>query len=255
MTTTDLTQLASRLRVIESIALVPRVSSTNEVARRVIAECFENDIPIPSAIIVAREQLAGRGRNSRRWFSPRDRGIYATILRSMNIADLAILPLAIANMLAHFLRETFRIDAKIKWPNDIVVDGKKIAGVLIEAKTREDEACVAIGIGINLADLGGDAPENVTSIEETSPVEHVELEHATWAFIEFADRTLAAGANRQTILSEWRRLTVHQPGDRIHCIIGDRSISGTWGGIDELGRALIRHGSETVPVSSGDLIS
>ena len=51
-----------------------------------------------------------------------------------------------------------------------------------------------------------------------------------------------------------RRYSIHQQGDRIHCVIGDRTIDGTWAGIDEHGRALLRNGDETTAISAGDLI-
>jgi len=56
------------------------------------------------------------------------------------------------------------------------------------------------------------------------------------------------------VLAEWRSLSVHRPGDRITCVLGDRTIEGAWSGIDEHGRALLRDGGETVRVSAGDLI-
>ena len=56
------------------------------------------------------------------------------------------------------------------------------------------------------------------------------------------------------MLAEWRARTVHQPGDRITCVIGERTLIGTWSGIDEDGRALLRSGDETIAVSAGDLI-
>jgi len=56
------------------------------------------------------------------------------------------------------------------------------------------------------------------------------------------------------VIAEWRRLSVHKPGDRITCVLGERTITGTWNGIDEQGRALLRDGGETIAVSAGDII-
>ena len=115
------------------------------VARRIVHECIENELSLPQAIIVAREQFAGRGRNQRSWSSPAGKGIYATTMLMRPPSELGVLPLAIANIVASFLRETFGIDAGIKWPNDIYAAGKKIAGILIEARVSEERAFVIIG--------------------------------------------------------------------------------------------------------------
>jgi biotin-(acetyl-CoA carboxylase) ligase len=56
------------------------------------------------------------------------------------------------------------------------------------------------------------------------------------------------------VIEEWRRLSIHKPGDRITCVIGERTVAGTWIGIDEQGRALLRDGAETIAVSAGDII-
>ena len=66
----DTRRLVERLTTIESIALIPRVASTNLIARRIVAECIENELSLPQAMIIAGEQFAGVGRNQRSWSSP-----------------------------------------------------------------------------------------------------------------------------------------------------------------------------------------
>ncbi len=58
----------------------------------------------------------------------------------------------------------------------------------------------------------------------------------------------------ERVLAEWRRLAVHSAGDRVSCVLGDRTVSGAWAGIDEYGRAVLRNGEGTTAVSAGDLI-
>ena len=76
----DTRSIVRNLRTIESIALIPRVASTNLVARKIVNECIENELSLPQAMIIAGEQFAGRGRNDRTWSSPAGKGIYATTL-------------------------------------------------------------------------------------------------------------------------------------------------------------------------------
>src|SRR5439155_15991438 len=141
-------RLVERLKTIESLALIPRVASTNLIARRIVAECIENELSLPRAMIIAGEQFAGMGRNARAWSSPAGKGIHATTLISRPSSELPLVPLEIANIVATYLRDTFSIDARIKWPNDILVEARKIAGILIEARVQDDRAYLIIGTGI-----------------------------------------------------------------------------------------------------------
>jgi BirA family biotin operon repressor/biotin-[acetyl-CoA-carboxylase] ligase len=250
----DTRRAVADLKTIESIAMMTRVSSTNSVAQRIVAECVANDLSLPQAMILAEEQYAGRGRNQRTWSSPAGKGIYATTLLTRSARDLALVPLEMANIIASFLRERFAIDARLKWPNDVLADNKKIAGILIEARVQEDRAFLIIGTGINVEPVFGDDRPNATSIHELAPDRFHGLDAATLAFIEHADAYLSRPLARDRVLGEWRSMTIHSPGDRITSIINDRRISGTWNGIDEEGRALINDGSVTLAISAGELI-
>jgi len=248
-------EIVSRLTTLESLAIMQRVASTNLIARRVMNECIENELSLPHAMIVAGEQFAGRGRNERSWSSPAGKGIYATTLISRPVAELPLIPLAMANIVASYLRETFSIDARVKWPNDILVTGRKIAGILIEARIQEDRVFLLIGTGINVEPVVDDARPNAISISEVSPRGFVGIETATVAFIEHVDQALASPLERDAVLAQWRKLAVHQPGDRIHCVLNDTTIDGTWTGIDEDGRAMLNTASGPVAVSAGDLFT
>src|SRR5438094_471980 len=76
----DTRRIVDSLKTIESLAVIPRVASTNLIARRIVAECIENELSLPQAMIIAEEQTAGIGRNARSWSSPAGKGIYSTIL-------------------------------------------------------------------------------------------------------------------------------------------------------------------------------
>ena len=250
----DTRRIVSRLTTLESIAVIPRVASTNLVARRIVSECIENEESLPKAMIIAGEQFAGRGRNARQWSSPAGKGIYATTLLPIEASELPLLPLQMANIVASYLREVFAIDARVKWPNDVLAGGRKIAGILIEARMNEERAFVLIGTGINVESVQDDLRPNATSIADVSPRDLHGIDAATEAFIEHVDQRLGRNLERDAVLDEWRRYSIHEAGDRIKCVVGERNVEGTWNGIDERGRALIRSGSEIIAVSAGDLI-
>jgi BirA family biotin operon repressor/biotin-[acetyl-CoA-carboxylase] ligase len=249
----DTTSLVSRLKAIESLALIPRVASTNLIARRVMSECVENELSLPQAMIIAGEQFAGRGRNDRNWSSPPGKGIYATTLVSRPLHELALVPLAMAGIVASYLRDTFAIDARIKWPNDILVSGRKIAGILIEARVQDDRVFLLIGTGINVEPVDDDARPNAIAISEVTS-RFSGIEAATVAFIEHVDEQLARPLDHDAVLARWRELSVHKPGDRIHCVIGEKTVTGTWSRIDEDGRAVLNTPEGVISVSAGDLL-
>lgn len=247
----DTREVVTQLRVIESIACIPTVKSTNLLGRRILEEVISNELALPAAILVAGEQTAGRGRGNHSWASPAGQGIYATILYSRPARELALLPLEIAVHIATFLRDSYRLDVRIKWPNDILLNGKKIAGILIEGRTRDDAAYMLIGTGINVAPVAEDLHSIATSISEGTGRE-VSLDDATAGFI----RALDAGLSKkqENVLQQWTSLSAHQPGDPITFKIGSRTIRGTWEGLDEFGRAVVEQNGNRQEISAADFV-
>ena len=249
----DTRRLVDRLKTIESIALIPRVASTNLVARRIVAECIENELSLPRAMIIAGEQFAGVGRNSRSWSSPPGKGIYATTLLTRPSTDLSLVPLAIANIIVTYLNDVFGIKGQIKWPNDVLVNGKKIAGILIEARIQDDRAMLLIGTGINVEPVSDEGRPNAIAISEVTK-RFAGISAATEEFVKHLDKRLTMQFDRQSILAEWRANAIHKQGDRVTSVIGERTASGEWMGIDDQGRALLRNGNEVITVSAGEFV-
>ena len=120
--------------------------------------------------IVARRQTAGRGRHGRMWSSPKDAGLYlSVILRpAMEARFLPLLTLGAAVAVSDTLSE-LGVEPDIKWPNDIFVNEKKICGILAESTDTDDGLAVVVGIGINLTSkkFPNDI-RNATSLEDES---------------------------------------------------------------------------------------
>jgi BirA family transcriptional regulator, biotin operon repressor / biotin---[acetyl-CoA-carboxylase] ligase len=122
--------------------LLEEITSTNDEARRLIL-AGERE----GTAIIAASQTKGRGRQDRKWISPTG-GIYlSVILRPyMNINKLHLITLMAAVACARTLKGLTKLDVSVKWPNDIMVDGKKAGGILCETV----KGAVIVGIGINL---------------------------------------------------------------------------------------------------------
>lgn len=123
-------------------------------------------------LVVAESQTGGRGRRGRTWFSPSFRNIYTSIiLRPPMAPDQAPqITLMTAVAVARTLRRTAQLDAKIKWPNDILINGKKIAGILTELSADMDVVDhVVVGMGINVnvteSEIPADIRDMATSVK------------------------------------------------------------------------------------------
>jgi BirA family biotin operon repressor/biotin-[acetyl-CoA-carboxylase] ligase len=102
--------------------------------------------------IIAREQTRGRGRLDRSWHSPKDAGLYFSIVLrpSFKLFRWPLISLAAALAVHNALAKLFQLRADIKWPNDVVFGDRKLAGILAETVETPDGAAVVLGIGINL---------------------------------------------------------------------------------------------------------
>lgn len=120
-------------------------------------------------VFITEEQTGGRGRLGRTWESPKFTGIWMSILLKPDIPiELAPKITVIAAAAAYNTMKEFGIDAKIKWPNDIVIDGKKICGILTEMSTvggKIDYVIMGIGINVNMVEFPEDLKDKATSLK------------------------------------------------------------------------------------------
>ncbi|MCK4857038.1 MAG: biotin--[acetyl-CoA-carboxylase] ligase [candidate division Zixibacteria bacterium] len=135
-------------------------------------------------LVVAEEQSGGKGRLGRDWHSPPRQGIYASLILRPQISP-ALAPgfsLVVAVNLVECISELLGIEAKIKWPNDVLIDGRKVAGILTELAAGADVVrFLIVGVGINInqdiADFPAEIADKATSLKIVSgaPVNRVEL--------------------------------------------------------------------------------
>lgn len=132
----------------EEIFYFPVIDSTNTKAKQLAEEGYP-----AGTLVIAEQQDAGRGRRGRSWESPRGSGIFMTLMLKPDIRpdNASMLTLVAALAVAEAIRKCTKRPAGIKWPNDIVMNGKKVCGILTEMSAQVDYVNhVVIGIGINV---------------------------------------------------------------------------------------------------------
>ena len=195
----------------------PELSSTMDKAQ----ELARDNCPTFSVIIAGR-QTQGRGRLQRNWASDAD-GLYFTVVLRPEISpqDTPMINLAAAVDLATVLREQYHIKAELKWPNDVLVEGRKIAGILSVMEAESDRVKVVnLGIGINVDNNLDAVPTPATSIRQQlarqqlarqqgepkqnrSPISRIRL---LSFFLDLFERRMDGG-QLDIVVEQWRTLS------------------------------------------------
>jgi len=193
------------------IRYLASVVSTNAAAKE-LADAGEPD----GTVVLADEQTGGRGRSGRDWFSPSGLGVWASIIvrPGLDAKRLAGLGIATAVALADAMGRDFGIDARVKWPNDILAGGRKLGGILVEAAQVAGDTIesAVVGIGVNVGIEPDAFPEELrataTSLATVAgrPIDRLlVLETVLSAFKGAYGRYAAEGA--ESARERWRDLS------------------------------------------------
>lgn len=149
------------------------VDSTQKIAHRLGLE----NVP-EGTVVIADEQVGGRGRLDRVWHSPKNTGVWMSIILRPNIPvpKTPQLTLLTAVAVVQAIEDCTGLEAHIKWPNDILLNGKKVTGILTELQAEADRVhSVIIGIGMNVNQTKMDFPEELQSIATSLSIEKEEF--------------------------------------------------------------------------------
>ncbi len=231
----------------EHIRVVKATGSTMNEAR-----LWAEHHPGMDFTMVAEFQSAGRGRRNRTWNSP-EGGLWATHLIHPGGSAIHIqrYVLAATAALARLLREKWKIEALIKWPNDILVDKKKIAGVLGEARINGDRIdYLSLGLGLNVnneAAQGAAALKDITGRDE----DRRRLLRDWIEELKKLRRSADFSAGKDPL---WLNSLMTGIGSKAVFQVGGQKITGIVAGIDGLGRLMLRtHGESVIRLSPGDI--
>jgi BirA family biotin operon repressor/biotin-[acetyl-CoA-carboxylase] ligase len=243
----------TRWRVFENLVTLGSIQSSNDLAREVIDVYFQEEQSLSGTLFVAEEQPGARGRSGREWKAPRGRGIYLTFVRRVAKGEpLSVVPIAVARWTREALKEACGVAAELKWPNDLYVGRRKLAGVLAEARTQGDDAYLAVGIGINVLGRAADVGvPNATTIEEETGC-RVSVADLLHALIDRLDFELALPDWSREV-EAWERVSLHRPGDRIKVRGEGKELTGQYLGLDPSGFLRLKTPAGEAVVAIGEL--
>lgn len=231
-----------------TVVYLDTVDSTNRYARTLAAQGAEN-----GTLVIAGTQTAGRGRRGRGWVSPPGEGIFMSlILRPQaHPSQVARLSLQTALAVAEGIQGATGLDARIKWPNDVVCGGKKLVGMLLEMDADEERVhAVVAGIGINVHQKDfGELAATASSVDLLTGgfASRAEIVRA---FLEAYERADALGDG----LMDAYRARSATIGQRVQVIGVDRTFTGTALDVTPSGSLLVAEdGAGTREVLAGDV--
>jgi BirA family transcriptional regulator, biotin operon repressor / biotin---[acetyl-CoA-carboxylase] ligase len=247
----SLPKLAAAAQVIR----YDRIGSTNDEARRLARKGAPE-----GTVICAREQTAGRGRRGRRWASPPG-NLYASLIvrpgcpagEAAQLGFVAVL--AVGDALNANLPGLAGLS--YKWPNDVLLRGRKLAGILLESEATAGRgvAFVIVGVGVNLVSSPQEVEFPATSVSEEGfdpPQASVLLEEFTKHFRSWLERWRIAGF--APVRLAWRAQAM-SIGDSIRVRLETATLHGRFLGIDEAGALLLETTSERRRISAGEILS
>lgn len=235
-----------------------KVDSTNtsayELAERGLAE---------GAVIFADEQARGKGRHGRAWQSVPGSGIYMSCILRPHMApnEIPKITLVAAVAVAKAIRSYTGLNAVIKWPNDILINGKKVCGILTEMKAEQDMIdFIILGIGVNVNTKAKDLPRGASSLKEESrtlrggeDISRVELAKKILETLEEYYNTLKKKGSG-SIIEEWKEFSV-MLGSRVKVVLPHRTFEADAHNIDPDGALVVRLDSGVLEkISSGDVV-
>ena len=233
-----------------------KIDSTNSVAMR-LGESGEPH----GTIVLAEEQTAGRGRAGREWTSEKSAGIYCSILLRPPIppAHAPLLTLVAGLAARDAAAEDLDTLPDIRWPNDLLVGGRKVCGILTEMHAEPDRihyAVIGIGMNVNQSKMPEELSDIATSLRIETGKIHSRLElliRLLRSVDRYYNQFLADGA--EPILRRFAEVSSYFKGKRVRITTATETFTGTTAGLEPSGvlRVARDDGREIVPVLSGDV--
>ncbi|MBC8947527.1 MULTISPECIES: bifunctional biotin--[acetyl-CoA-carboxylase] ligase/biotin operon repressor BirA [Xenorhabdus] len=236
----------------DCIEVMPVIDSTNQYILEKLTELDSG------AACVAEYQYAGRGRRGRKWVSAFGRNLYLSMYWRLEQGPAAAigLSLVVGIVIAEVLNRQGAERVKVKWPNDLYLDDKKLAGILVELTGKTgDAAHVVIGIGINVSmssDQQRSINQNWTNLQQSGTI--IERNKLVAEIIVELKKSLIQFENEglTSFIPRWFELD-NFINRSVKLIIGDQEVHGIARGIDQQGALLLDINGVVVPYIGGEI--
>jgi BirA family transcriptional regulator, biotin operon repressor / biotin---[acetyl-CoA-carboxylase] ligase len=230
-----------------------KIGSTNTAAMAAAAEGAPE-----GSVFLAEEQTAGRGRGAHAWQSPRSTGIYCSVIVRPALPPSEVLVLSLAAGLAvkaAVQQVDSRVTADLKWPNDVLIGGKKVCGILTEMNaeaTRVRYIVIGIGINVNQASFPKDLPATSLRLVTGSEWSRVDVAAALLKSLDREYRQLLEDRDaRESILRRFTESSSWVRGKNVRIEDNGTAFEGTTEGLDPRGFLQVRTGQGIQIVLSG----
>ena len=231
-----------------NIEYYSRLSSTNDEAWELVKESVSH-----GTIVITDNQFNGKGQYGNQWRSYPDKSLtFSIILNDLNQENM--MPAIIGISVCRALKK-FDFNIKLKWPNDLILEKKKVGGILCESKIlKNQKKTMVIGIGINVNETTNDIlPElqaSATSLYSISNQSH-QRERILAEILNYIEKIiLKKNENENFIIKEWEALCVHM-NSNVSFHTNDKKINGKFLSLRSNGSALIMVGDSKKEFSSG----
>ncbi len=250
----ELRSLLNTRWVGHNLVFLEQVDSTNEEAKRQA----EKGAP-DGTLVAAAEQSAGKGRRGRTWISEKGTGVWMSLLLRPDFPPecASMLTLVAAMAVEKGISRVTGVDGQIKWPNDVVIEGKKVCGILTEMSTEmECIHYVVVGIGINVGTE--EFPEEIRDLATSlylstkKKVKRAVLAAAVAEAWEFYYEQFLKSGDLRFLMEEYNERLVNR-GREVKVLALDGGYMGISQGINEKGELLVETGGMVRTVISGEV--
>ncbi|HSE43523.1 MAG TPA: biotin--[acetyl-CoA-carboxylase] ligase [Acidobacteriota bacterium] len=227
------------------------VKSTNSIAEKLARDKFSE-----GTVVLANSQSLGRGRNSNQWFSPKDVNLYSTILLKPSKEFLPRIPFIAGLSVARALFR-YNLSADLKWPNDVLIGDRKIAGILMQSAMEADVlqyVIVGIGINVNVTNFPNELQQAATSvaIEKGTPIQREQL--LADVLFEFEQAYAKQnGTSWEDFVNEVEKQSSYLRNCHVEVNTTEGTIEGTTAALDSYGGLIVNTKNGQAIIHSGEV--
>ena len=229
---------------------VQQVESTNSLLLN------STEFKSNGAVALAEEQTKGRGRKDREWISQPDHNLtFSILLRKVDGKKVNIINLAASLAVAHSIENLYQLKTSLKWPNDVLIENRKVSGILLESTSKGnqlDKVVIGLGINVNQTNFPGRYLLEPTSIRREFKQKVSRERLLSEVLNRFEEYLIELDEDPSSILEDWKE-KCKMLGEKVKVEGDESSRFGIFEDIDENGFLILRTGDKIEKIHYGDV--